>query len=168
MTDEQRDKVAENWPLVYWGVGKVRKNIAAVVGEEALYDIAVDALIHAVENHDPERGELTTLFGWRYFRRVCQFAERIVRRMPTRNIKPGSWDRFASDDESVADTVADAETYAAQLAAISTLSAEERDLLTRRYLDGESTSETCKRLGVSHQTIYNKVAKIRAKLNPAD
>lgn len=168
LTDEQRDKVAANWPLVHWGMGKVHKSVAAVVGHEAMYDIAVDALIHAVENHNPERGELITLFSWWYFRRVSQLAKRVVQHGRTSNAHQNTLKRIADDDKPVVASLIEAETYAAQLAAISTLSAEERDLLTRKYLDGESMNETCERRGLSHQGVYNRIEKIRAKLNPAD
>lgn len=168
LTDEQRTKVAENWPLVCWGIGKVHSSVAAVVGEETLYDAAVDALIHAVVNHDPARGALATLFSWRYFRRVGQFAKRIARRVPVRHQGDVAWARIADGGRPVEDVAIDAETYAAQLAAISTLSDEERDLLTRKYIDGESMPQTCERLGVSRGTIQNRIEEIREKLNTAD
>lgn len=167
LTAEQRDKVAANWPLVRWGMGKVHKEVADVIGQDALYDVAVDSLIHAVVNHDPARGELVTLFGWRYFRRVCHLAKRDARR-PRVNQMDDRLNHKPDRARPVEDAVASREEYDRLLAAISTLNPDERDLLTRRYLDGETTSATCERLRVSHQTVYNRIEAIRAKLNPAD
>jgi len=190
LTDEERETVAENFPLAPKLAGVVAKRFGFDMrrhGDDLIQAAAI-GLMKAVQTHDPEKGTLATHAGWKARGAVPrEWQASFPIRVPSyhwQDAKPrnphaadaataiaaiflgdGGCDVAASDDREALEDREHLEHLAEQARlAMRLLPDFDREIIEARFFRGESLPEMGRRLGRNRRMAAIYVARAVKKL----
>lgn len=157
---EQWDMVVDLLSIVPAAVRRTGRNIRLRLGEDRVYDAALDTLIYAVRLRYPDR-EAAQAYYWGYV-----FAEVVKRE---RRLSP--WARATPNVDwrqpDVPEPEADPGDEKAMRHLLGTLTDAEAEIVVGRFAQDQTCRQVADRLGVGASAVHNRTAVVLAKLRQA-
>ena len=154
------DEVITKYAKLLWSVaGAVLHNIGSTQDVEECVADAFIYLWEHPEKYNPQRGKLKT---WLSIVARTQAVNRC-REIAKRNIVPLEDTDFI-DQLGIVDTVLEAETRRALLAAVNALGEPDREILIRRYYYEQKPREIALALDMSVKQVDNRLYQTKLKL----